>query len=204
LDLAALPRLKGIRTTGETLYRKHPLVADTYSAEEVGTIAIQCPDNSDAYHVMENVVVEIVDEEGRPASAGRVIVTDITSSYIHRYDIGDYAEFGECFCGRGLQTLRRILGRRRNMAVMPDGSKQWPRVGALEFRSVAPIRRYQAVQTSRTSVELRLVVDQPLSTDQERAVTGLVRKWMSHPFDVVLVYVEGFPAGKFEEFVCRV
>lgn len=204
LDLNALPRLRGILTTGETLTFKRPLIADTYSSEEVGVIAIQCPDNSDCYHVMENILVELLDESDRPSYSGRVVVTDMTSSYVHRYDLGDYAETGECTCSRGLQTLRRILGRRRNMVVLPDGSRHWPRVGSHEFRSVAPIKRYQATQVSVTDLELRLVVERTLTIEEERTLSAVVHKWMGHPFHVTFIYVEGFPTGKFEEFVCRI
>lgn len=204
LDLGKLRNLRGIRTTGETRRHRHPLAADTYSSEEVGTIAIQCPVDGDYYHVMENVLVEILDERDRPAERGRVIVTDWTSAYLHRYDIGDYAELGVCSCGRALQTLQRVLGRARNMAILPDGTRVWPRVGSHELRSVAPIRRYQGAQVSRSKLELRLVVDRALFPAEEFAVIGLVQKWMGHPFDVELVYVEGFPSGKFEEFVCLV
>lgn len=204
LDLTKLSNLKGIKTTGETLIHRRPLIVDTYSSEEVGTIAIQCPDNSDYYHVMEHLALEIVNDAGEPAEAGRVIVTDFTSPYLHRYDIGDQAELGECDCGRGLQTLRRILGRTRNMVVMPDGTKHWPRIGSLEFRTVAPIKRFQAIQVSKDELELRLIVEQNLTNEQEQALKSLVHKWIGSPFDVKIIYVERFPDGKFEEFICKV
>lgn len=201
IDLEALPRLKGIKTTGETLSFKHPLIADMYSAEEVGTIAIQCPDNSDVLHVMENIIVEILDENNRPAQVGRVVLTDLTSTYLHRYDIGDYAELGECHCGRGLQTIKKVLGRRRNMVILPDGSSHWPRIGSREYRTVAPIRRFQVDQIGATTLEMRLIVDSPLNEFQENAITRMVHELIRYPFDINFVYVDEFPHGKFEEFI---
>lgn len=142
IDLKALRRLKAIKTTGETLQKRDPLIADMYSSEEVGMIAIQCPDCPEAYHVMENILVEILDEKDQPTNVDRVILTDLTSHYLHRYDIGDYVEIGQCSCGGGLQTIKKILGRRRNRVVLPDGSSHWPRIGSLQFRDIAPIRRF--------------------------------------------------------------
>lgn len=204
IDLKALTRLKGIKTTGETLHHKTPLIADMYSTEEVGTIAIQCPDNFESYHVMENILLEILDEEGNPADVGRVVITDLTSHYLHRYDIGDYAEIGECNCGRGLQTIKKILGRCRNMVVLPDGSKHWPRIGSTEFRKIAPINRFQAVQIDRTTIELRLIVESLLSEMQQNDLVKLIHSYIGYPFAIQFRYVDEFPLGKFEEFICQI
>jgi phenylacetate-CoA ligase len=201
IDLNRLTRLKGIKTTGETLHQKHPLIADMYSAEETGTIAIQCPDNSEVYHVMENILVEILDEQDRPADVGRVILTDLTSHYLYRYEVGDYAEMGECTCGRGLQTIKKILGRRRNRVLLPDGSTHWPRIGSLQYREVAPIKRFQMAQVDSTTLELRLIIDMPLSEKQKKALTALIHHWIGYPFDILFVYKKEFPSGKFEEFI---
>lgn len=204
IDLTKLTCLKGIKTTGETLLQKHPLIADMYSAEEVGTIAIQCPDNPEVYHVMENILLEILDEHNNPCEigeTGKVVLTDTTSRYLHRYEIGDYAQFGECHCGRGLQTIGKILGRRRNKVRLPDGSEHWPRIGSLEYRNIAPIKRFQIAQIEKTVLELRLMIDTPLNETQERAFCKLIQTKIGYPFEVRIVYVDTFPRGKFEEFV---
>jgi phenylacetate-CoA ligase len=201
IDLKPLIRLKGIKTTGETLRERHPLIVDMYSCEEVGTIAIQCPDNADVYHVMENIIVEILDEENRPADTGKVVLTDLASSYIHRYEIGDFAEKGECHCGRGLQTIRKILGRRRNKVLLPDGTSHWPRIGSLEYRKIAPVKRFQMAQIDAAVLELRLILDTPLTEEQKTQFTTLIHRWIGYPFEIRFRYVDQFPAGKFEEFV---
>jgi phenylacetate-CoA ligase len=201
LDLKALPNLKGIKTTGETLHHRHPLVVDMYSSEEVGTIAIQCPDNPEAYHVMENILVEILDENNQPADVGRVILTDLTSRYLHRYEIGDHAERGTCHCGRGLQTLKKILGRTRNQVLLPDGTRQWPRIGSLAYRTIAPIKRFQMAQIGPTTLELRHIIETPLTESDKEKLTHLIHSWIHYPFEIRFTQVEDFPKGKFEEFV---
>jgi hypothetical protein len=60
---------------------------------------------------------------------GRVVITTLQNFAMPliRYDIGDYAEVGPpCSCGRGLPVLRRILGRKRNMFILPSGQRRWP------------------------------------------------------------------------------
>ena len=47
LDLSKITNLIDVKGTGEK-------GGTMYSSEECGTIAIQCPDNKDVYHVMEN------------------------------------------------------------------------------------------------------------------------------------------------------
>jgi phenylacetate-CoA ligase len=102
-------------------------VCDVYSCEELGMIAIQCPEHPH-YHVQsESVFVEVLNERGEacaPGETGRVVATDLHNFALPlvRYEVGDYAEVGAaCPCGRGLPVLSRIMGRQRNMLTLPSG-----------------------------------------------------------------------------------
>jgi phenylacetate-CoA ligase len=214
-----LPQLKRVRTVGEMLpadvraaaeRQLGVTVRDCYSSEEFGYIAIECPE-SGLYHLMsESLLIEVVDADGRPCregEAGRVLVTDLHNhaTPMIRYQIEDHAEVGgACPCGRGLPTLRRILGRTRNMVVQPDGTTYWPITGFKRFRDLAPIVQYQLVQDSLTSVEARLVVEQALTAEQEQAVAAHIQSFLGYPFAISFRYFEGRipvgPNGKFEEF----
>jgi len=216
----ALPRLREVRAIGETLTAdiaerlraawKVP-VNDLYSSEEVGLIALQCPSGSGLYHIQsEAVKVEILDERGRvcaPGETGRVVVSNLHNFAMPllRYDLGDYAEAGEaCPCGRGLPTLKRVLGRRRNMLVLSNGERQWPLSGFYEYRDIAPIRRAQMVQLDLERLEMRLVADRPVTADEERRLTEVIHRWVGHPFKVQFTYLDAFPHkanGKFEDFI---
>lgn len=204
IDLSLLPSLKGIKTTGEKLYQKSPLIQDMYSCEEVGTIAIQCPDCPDVYHVMENILLEILDDNDQPAEIGRVVLTDLASRYLYRYDIGDYAEIGHCACGRGLQTLKNIRGRRRNLVLLPDGSTQWPLIGSMEYRKIAPIKRYQIAQVSPTTLEFRHSIDTFLTDRQKIELTKIIQRFIGYPFEIHFEQVDAFGhEKKYEEFINR-
>ena len=125
-------------------------VVDMYSSQEVGYIALQCPEH-EHYHVQaENLLVEVLAEDGRgcgPGEVGRVVVTTLHNFAMPllRYDIGDYAEVGaSCPCGRGLGVLTRILGRQRNLLVLPDGRRagrcSTPAIGRRSCRRFSNIR----------------------------------------------------------------
>ena len=217
-----LPGVTKVLTIGETLSpatREQAAalfdveISDMYSSQEAGNIAIQCPE-MDLYHVMaENLIVEVLDENGAAACVGqigRVVITDLHNfaTPLIRYDIGDYAEAGPaCPCGRGLPTLKRILGRERNLIRMPDGSRHWPLVGFHKFREIAPIVQYQMIQEDREHIELRLVTERPLTQDEERTLTVHVQASLGHAFELRISYFDGeIPKGtngKFEEFLCR-
>ena len=214
--------LRHIRTIGETLpppVRRSAeaafgaRVTDCYSSQEIGYIAIECPD-SGLYHVVaESVIVEVLDDAGRPCrpgEVGRIVVTDLHNfaTPLIRYDIGDFGEAaGACPCGRGLPTLKRIAGRQRNFILMPDGSRYWPVTGFNRCRDVAPIAQYQLVQRSRETIEARLVVDRPLSAAEEDRLRSMLHECAGYPFDLTITAVDRIPVGptgKYEEFVCEV
>lgn len=217
-----LARLRQIRTMGETLIPEVRAaaqrvlgagIADTYSSEEVGVIALQCP-ASGLYHTMaESLIVEVLGEQDQPCGpgeVGRVVVTDLHNfaTPLIRYEIGDYGEATDaCPCGRGLPALRRISGRSRNMVRLPDGRTFWPLVGFARYRDIAPVRQYQLVQRDLDTIEVRVVMDSPLTAEQEQKLRDLIRKSLGFPFNLQFTCFTGQiprgPGGKFEEFVCE-
>ena len=166
-----------------------------YSSEECGTIAIQCPDNPEVMHVMENIIVEVDDDGG-------IIITSLSNPYVKRYKHGDHIEMGECNCGRTLQTIKKIQGRVRNMFVMPNGDKKWPMIGSKDYYEKFGIKRYQAIQTDLKTIELS-IISEPLG-DREEELKLLVREWIDSPINVIIKYVNEFPKYKFEEFISLV
>lgn len=222
LSPASLPRLRQVRTFGEVvdtslrqLCRAQlgvPLV-DIYSCQEVGYIALQCP-MLDGYHVQsESVLVEVIDERGnpcQPGEVGRVIVTSLHNwaMPLIRYELGDYAEVGTpCKCGRGLPVLRRIMGRRRNMFVLPNGQLRWP---ALELdnshrpQQLPPVRQFQVIQRSLDEVEAVIAAYRPLTSDEEQQLTAWFYQSLGcDQFRVRFTYVDQIaphPNGKYEDF----
>lgn len=213
-----VPGLREVRTLGETVdpdcreaVREAwgVQVTDMYSTQEIGYLALQCPEH-EHYHVQsEGVFLEVVADDGSPCGpgeVGRVVATPLHNFRMPllRYIVGDYAEVGEsCTCGRGLPVLKRILGRQRNMLCLPDGSLSWPAPGIKAFCDRFPIRQAQMVQVSLEEIELNLVVRQALTPEQEEEIRRMTVKQMGHPFNVRIAYHDEIPrsaSGKFEEF----
>lgn len=213
------PRLKEIITLSETVTAEvremcrtqwDVPIKDMYSAQEVGYIALQCPE-TEHYHVQsESLLVEVLDPFGRnclPGEVGRVVVTTLHSfaSPLIRYDIGDYAEVGEpCPCGRGLPVLKRIMGRTRNMLTYPNGDKFWPVVRPSHYSRIAPVRQVQMIQQTRELIEVRLVTASLLSLHQEKVLRRAIQESLGYPFQLDFKYFEQIPrspGGKFEEFI---
>lgn len=218
-----LPALRQVRTISEALSPDTralcrdvlgvPLV-DTYSAQECGYIALQCPAH-EHYHVQsERLVVEILDDDGHPCppgAIGRVVVTDLHNfaTPLVRYELGDFAEVGEpCPCGRGLPVLTRIVGRRRGMLVHRDGRTVWP-VFTVACREAAPYLECQLVQDTIDRLRLRVVASRtrPLDDRHRAALVAALHGALGSEFRVVIEEVDTLdrsPAGKLEEFVSHV
>ncbi|MBT3551572.1 MAG: phenylacetate--CoA ligase family protein [Rhodospirillaceae bacterium] len=188
-------------------------ISDTYSTEEAGLIALQCPDH-DHYHVQsEHINLEILGPDGQPCppgSVGRIVLTDLHNfaSPLIRYDIGDYGEAGAaCACGRGLPVLARVLGRARNMLSLPSGDKAWPSFPEREMMAIAPIRQFQIVQNNLKSIEARFVVVRPLTGAEEEQLLRYLRKCLGGGFEIDLAYLPEIArgsGGKYEDFLSMV
>jgi phenylacetate-CoA ligase len=123
-----LPALKGVQTLGGELNAElretcrdawGVAVVHLYRAEEVGALALQCPEREHFHIQSEQAVVEVVDDQGNvcaPGQIGRVLATPLNNFAMPllRYEVGEIAEVGaSCACGRGLPVLTSITGRDR-------------------------------------------------------------------------------------------
>jgi len=216
-----LPRLRSVRTLSETVPARLREdvrrvlgvgVDDVYTSQEFGVMATQCPEHGN-YHVSESILLEVVDGEGRacgPGEIGRILVTDLVNyaTPLIRYEIGDYAEAGApCACGRGLPTIRRFLGRERNLVLLPDGTRHWPVVGFHRWGGVHTIRQFQFIQLDRQTILAKLSAPTRPSAEQEERLSKIIQEELGHPFEIRYEWQEEplprGPGGKFEEFLCR-
>ncbi len=216
----SLPSLLHVRSFGEILEKDvrdlcrrawNVPVIDCYSSQEVGYLALECPDEPGVYHIQaEAAYVEILDDQGEPCvpgAIGRVVVSTMHNAAMPliRYDLGDYAEVGAaCACGRGLPTLKRIVGRQRNMLTYPSGEQRWPSLGdGTDLEGLPNIRQFQIAQVALDKLEVRLALREPFDAEQEDQIVEHVRRTLGHPFRVDVRYLDEIPrspSGKFEEF----
>ena len=92
-------------------------VFNEYGCGEVGTIAHEC-EHGHMHINMENVLVEIVNEQGgvlTEGKTGEIVVTDLNNTYMPliRYRLRDFGSIHhiDCPCGRTLAVLKDVKGR---------------------------------------------------------------------------------------------
>lgn len=106
-------------------------VFDKYGSRECGDIACECTAHDGLHVFSPHVLVEVVDDAGRPCppgDTGRILVTILANRGfpLVRYEIGDQAAWappGMCRCGLAFPRLARIDGRTDDMLTTEDGTR---------------------------------------------------------------------------------
>lgn len=184
-----------------------PLVG-TYSASEVGGIALERPGESHYLVQAEFVLVEVLRDDDTacaPGEVGRVVVTALHQALrpLIRYEIGDYAR-AEAAPERGLPRLGRVLGRERNMVTLPGGGEVWPFFELGELVALRALKQWQLVQHTASAIEVRIVSDRSLSDAEQRTLSEVVHRCLPARFELTFRHVPFIPrsaSGKYEEFV---
>jgi len=222
-DPKPLPPLKGVITVTGAVWPELRAecrsllgvpIADMYTCEELGYLALQCPEFEHHHATAESVLLEVLDEDGRPVPSGgigRVVATPLHNFAMPllRYALGDEAEVGApCACGRSLLVLRHIVGRQRNRVTLPGGRRGWPKFDETAgVGRIAPVAQFKVMQHALDDVEFVAVTHRPLTPDEEAEIVPAVRKMLGHPFPVRFTYVERIPRGgrgKYEPFENRI
>jgi len=207
-------RPRAIISVGEELYDfQRVLFAKVFGCEsysyygtnEVDAIASECSAHSGYHIAAENVVVEIVDDNGRPVPAGgegRILVTNLHNYGMPfiRYDIGDVGVISDkaCPCGRGLPLLLALNGRTADVIFTRSG-KAIPGV-ALPFSICAPlgVEQFQIIQDTCEKVVIKVVLDKRYSRNSVNEITGeLTHNFgsaLGEDIDITVEYVDRIPS----------
>ena len=151
-------------------------VANGYGSREAGFIAHQCP--AGGMHITaEDVIVEIVDESGRPVPAGRsgeIVVTNLATADFPfiRYRTGDVGALSErsCECGRGLPLLAEIQGRTSDFVVARDGTVMHGLALIYVIRGIRGIRQFKVVQESLDHTRVMVATDAGFQASDEHTI----------------------------------
>lgn len=213
------PALRAVFTTGEVLAPADRAsieecfgvpVADEYGARDAGFIAQQCPEG--AYHVsMESMIVELLDDSGKPVligERGEVTVTHFDSQAMPfiRYRTGDFARWGDpCGCGRALQTLTAIEGRKTDQLRTTAGGYAHGLAAIYPLRNAPEIAEFQVIQRASLDLDVYIVERRPLSaTSIDQIKAELVTRIGS--VEVRINRVERLaplPSGKHRCVICE-
>ena len=188
-------------------------VANGYGGRDAGFIAHQCPEGG-MHITAEDIIVEIVGEDGRPlppGEAGEVVVTHLATRDFPfiRYRTGDVAvlDSGRCACGRGLPMLREIQGRTTDFIVARDGTVMHGLALIYVLRDIEGIEQFKIVQESLDRTRVQIVRGDGFDATIEPSIRHAFRQRLGEGVEVRLEYVDEIPAersGKFRYVVSRV
>lgn len=188
-------------------------VANGYGGRDAGFIAHDCP--AGGMHITaEDIVVELLDQAGRPVAPGtpgEVVITHLASgdAPFIRYRTGDIAELATepCACGRGLPCLRRVLGRSNDVLLGRGGRSAHYTVVSHLIKELPGLHAFKVIQESYELVRVQMVIEQDLNAAaRERIRAGLAR-YLGEPLEVVferLAAIETEASGKHKHIVNRI
>ena len=151
-------------------------VANGYGSRDAGFIAHQCP--SGGMHLTaEDIIVEIVDADGRvlPAGeAGEIVVTHLATGDFPfiRYRTGDVAvmDTASCACGRGLPMLKEIQGRATDFVVARDGTVMHGLALIYILRDLPQVAGFKIMQESLDLTRVQVVPGPGFDADITRHI----------------------------------
>jgi len=188
-------------------------VANGYGGRDAGFVAHECPEGG-MHITAEDVIVEIVDRDGRPVlagEAGEIVVTHLATADFPfiRYRTGDVAALDDrrCPCGRGLPLLKDIQGRTTDFVVAKDGTVMHGLALIYVLRETAGIDSFKIVQESLDQTRVLLVPGAGYGEPARRRIEDGLKARLGEGVKVVLEEVpriEAERSGKFRYVVSEV
>lgn len=181
-------------------------VANGYGGRDAGFIAHECPAGG-MHLTADDIVVEIVDEEGQaqPAGvAGEIVVTHLSTNDFPfiRYRTGDIGVLGSipCSCGRGLPLLQDIQGRNTDFVVAADGTVMHGLSLIYILRDLPGVKSFKVVQETRTLTRVLLATDENFARDAVIQIVSGFKRRLGADVSVVVDLVDSIPAEKSGKF----
>lgn len=188
-------------------------IANGYGGRDAGFIAHECPSGS-LHLTADDIVVEIVDEEGKSQPngvAGEIVVTHLATNDFPfiRYRTGDIGVLGraKCACGRGLPVLQDIQGRSTDFVVAADGTVMHGLSLIYILRDLPGIRSFKVIQETLQLTRVLLVVDAEFDAASPATIVAGFKQRLGPEVDVQVACVDAIPAeksGKFRYIVSHV
>lgn len=136
-----------------------------YGCREVGLVAAECDAHRGMHIGTDQLVVEVVDDDGRsvrPGEMGRILLTDLFNYGMPfiRYDVGDMGILSDeaCPCGRSLPLLAEVVGRDSDVIRMPSGRRiACTAVVTVFAKQLKGVANLQLVRNGVTTFTLRIM-----------------------------------------------
>lgn len=196
-------------------------VTTTYASTEFFWMGGECAQTGALHLLDDSLVLEVVDDDGRPVlpgQTGNVVATSLHSfaQPFIRYRIGDVAVQGRapmggahgCSCGSPFSTLAAVQGRALDYLVLPSGSKIHSYTLSLPLRDNAPfLQRYQIVQEAPDHFRLRIACWREPEAQELVTLRGALTAVLGPDPRIDFELMDHLPreeSGKFRLVVCKV
>ncbi|MCL2330144.1 MAG: hypothetical protein FWC56_02455 [Phycisphaerae bacterium] len=220
--------LRAVFVTGETVTPQDaadirsafgaPVVIE-YGARDGGLIACACP--AGRLHVAdENIIVEVLDENGQPVQpggVGEVVITNLEAfaTPMIRYRIGDIARVGDnwhndaedrrCPCGRASSQLLEVHGRTTDQIVRMDG-QQVRRMHALSLiyvlREMECLKQFRIVQQEVQKLIVEVVADERFTPTHEQNMLRSLQERMGPDVNITVARCQQITPTKSGKHAC--
>ena len=188
-------------------------VANGYGGRDAGFIAHECPQGG-MHITAEDIVVEIVDQQGVPlpdGEAGEIVITHLATAAFPfiRYRTGDVGVLDNktCSCGRGLPLLKEIQGRSTDFLIAQNGSVMHGLALIYILRDLPQVRNFKIVQESLDLTRVLLVLAGGLGSELTDEIVRGFKARLGQEVEIVIEEVAEIPAeksGKFRYVVSKV
>lgn len=213
--------LRAVAPTGTTVmpemrramreaFRTDPI--DLYGAIELGPVAWQCRTGN--YHIdIDRVIVEIVDEQGRPlprGQFGQVVCTALYAAHMPfiRYRLLDISALSlrRCDCGLTLPLMEPIQGRINDFIPTPRGDLVSPHFFFHLFDATGktPVREWRLIQHDLRTLVYEYIPEDDFDPEAFEAGMQRVRDRMGPECSLRTVRVAAIPMGATGKRTCIV
>ena len=177
-------------------------VANGYGGRDAGFIAHECPAGS-MHITAEDIIVEIVDEQGnvQPAGiSGEIIVTHMATSDFPfiRYRTGDIGTLGDtpCSCGRGLPLLKEIQGRSTDFVIASDGTVMHGLALIYILRDLPTVRAFKISQESLNLTRVQVVANPSFGIADEKTIREGLQARLGNDVEIDIQLLAEIPPEK--------
>jgi phenylacetate-CoA ligase len=162
----------------------------------------------------EDIIVEIVDQQGTPlpyGEAGEIIVTHLATGDFPfiRYRTGDIGVLDSkpCICGRGLPLLKEIQGRSTDFLVAQNGTVIHGLALIYILRDLPRIRNFKIIQENLNLTRVWVVSDERLEVGLTSKIKEGFKARLGQEVEIVVEEMNEIPlekSGKFRYVVSKV
>ena len=220
------PYVHAVLTGGEQIFEhQRRLIRDVfgrepfsrYGSHENSLLGTECEEHSGFHMFAQDLVIEVVDDEGTPlppGHEGHVLVTNLRAHGMPfiRYDTGDIGAWATrpCSCGRAMPLLSDLVGRSCDFILTPSGKQVSGTAVGLSRMALYGVSHVQIIQEEVSYIMVRLVLPHRADDEEMRRVSSgvqdILHQSLGDDIRVDIEFVERIeptPAGKYVPVVSK-